>query len=362
LVTAERLRVIHVASGREWRGGQRQVYLLARELARHDDVGSVVLTGRGTLLANRLEAAGARVHTVRWGAGLDPRVTLAVLGELGPHTIIHAHDNHAHALADLATRLRAAPLVVTRRLLLPIRSPRRYRRAAATIAISEAVRHEVLAAGVDPARTHVIPDAVDLTAAAAGHAWPESLPQPAVDSPLIVCIAALTVEKGLSVLLEAAAAMRAHLPSVRWLVLGEGPERAALEQLRRTLGLDLVVSFPGPVDAPEGVLPRASVMVQPSLSEGFGSSVLDALAAGVPVVASNVGGLPEALRGGGGRLVVPGDPHDLARTITRLFDHPDERAELSAAARAGVHRFAITRLVDATLDVYRSLMMTPVAP
>ncbi len=336
--------------------------MLARDLVRHHDIESVVLTGRGTLLANRLEAAGVRVHPVRWGAGLDPRVTLAVLGELGPRTIIHAHDNHALALADLAIRLRTVPLVVTRRLLLPIRSPRRYHRATATIAISEAVRQQLLAAGVDPARIHVIPDAVDLTAAAEGHLWPASLPPPAAETPLIVCIAALTAEKGLLVLLDAAAEMRQHQPTARWLVLGEGPQRGALEARRRQLDLEAIVSFPGQISSPEGVLPRAAVVVQPSLSEGFGSSVLDALAMGVPVVASNVGGLPDAVSGGGGRLVVPGDPHDLAMAVAHLLERPDERAELSRAARAGVRRFAITRLVDRTLDVYRSLMPTPMTP
>lgn len=338
------------------------MYLLARDLARHSELESVVITGRGTLLARRLEAAGVRLHTVRWGPGLDPRVTLAVLGELGPNTVIHAHDNHAHALADLATRLRTVPLVVTRRVMLPIQSPRRFRRAAATIAVSEAVRSELLSAGVDPARIHVIPDAIDLTSAAERHPWPETLPLPAAETPLIVCVAALTVEKGLTVLLDAAAQMRARQPTARWLVLGEGPERGALEARRQSLDLEEIVSFPGQITSPEGVLPRASVVVQPSLSEGFGSSVLDALATGVPVVASNVGGLPDALSGGGGRLVAPGDPHDLAMAVARLLEHPDERTELSAAARAGVRRFAITRLVDRTLDVYRSLMTTPIAP
>ena len=356
------MRVVHVASGREWRGGQRQVYLLARELARRSDVNSIVLTGRDTLLATRLEAAGVRVHTARWSAGLDLRVTLALLRDLEPDTIIHAHDNHAHALADLATRLRRAPLVVNRRLVLPIRSPRRFRRAAAVIAISEAVRREVLLAGVDARRIHVIPDAIDLTVASEPCLWPETLPMPAGDAPLIVCVAALTVEKGLDVLLDAAAEMRPLHPSARWLVLGEGVERHALEARRRALDLEQIVAFPGHVPLPGAVLPRATVVVQPSRSEGFGSSILDALAAGVPVIASEVGGLPEALSGGGGHLVAAGDPHQLAMAVSRLLEQPEERAELAAAGRVGVRRFAISRLVDRTLDVYRSLMTTPTGP
>jgi L-malate glycosyltransferase len=90
--------------------------------------------------------------------------------------------------------------------------------------------------------------------------------------------------------------------------------------------------------------------------------VLDALAVGVPVVASSVGGLPDALSGGGGRLIAPGDPQGLADAVARLLERPEERAVLSAEARTGVRRFSVGRLVDRTLDVYRSLMPMKTKP
>ena len=139
------------------------------------------------------------------------------------------------------------------------------------------------------------------------------------DVPTIVCVAALRAVKGIDVLLDAAAVLRTTRPDARWIVLGEGPERRQLELQRASLGLDSIVELRGFVAAPEAVLARATVAVQPSRVEALSSSVLDALALGVPVVASDVDGLPEALARGGGVLVPPGSPVELAGAVERLL-------------------------------------------
>ena len=223
------IRVIHLATGREWRGGQRQVLLLARGLAAIPEIDVSVMTGRGTLLADRLAASGVAVRAVPWGPGLDPRVAMHLVSTLTPNTIVHAHDSHAFALADVATRWKSAPVIVTRRDMPRIRHPRRYRRAAGVIAISEAVRQRLIQGGVDAPRIRIVPDAVDTGAAAelAARSEPDVVPT-------IVCIAALRTVKGIDVLLDAAAVLRATRPDARWIVLGEGPERRQLEQQRAT--------------------------------------------------------------------------------------------------------------------------------
>lgn len=350
------LRVLHVASGREWRGGQRQVHLLARGLAARADVETLVVTGGGTALAERLTADGVPVRTTGWRAGLDPRVAVTVATLLRPGTLVHAHDAHAHALATLALRLRPAPLVVTRRVDLPIRSPRRFQRAARIIALSDAIAARLRDAGIAPDRIAVVPPGIDLAAAALPLPWPAMLPAVDVGRQLIVTIAALTAEKGIDLLLEAAARLRSAHPRLHWIVLGEGRERPALEARRTALGLDDVVSLPGHLPQPEAVLARATLAVQPSRREGFGSSVLDALALGVPVVATATGGLPEALAHGGGVLVPPEEPAALADAIAALLGDADGRARLRDASRRAARRFGVDRLVEATVDVYRSPM------
>ena len=351
-------RIVHLASGREWRGGQRQVLILAAGLVHNTDIDSVVVTGQGTELAKRLTAAGVPIFVVPWMLGLDPRVVMHAMSALRPGAIIHAHDSHSHALADAISRMRDTPIVVTRRVTTMIKNPRRYKSAGAVIAISNAVRDLLLRAGVSSEKIHVIPDAVDLEHVDTQVEWPGGVPAVPAGTPLIVCVAALTKEKGVDLLIDAAAILRTTHPAARWLVLGEGRDREALEARSKASGTDQVVTLAGFVNAPEAILRTATVAVQPSHSEGLGSSVLDALALGIPVVATSVGGLPDALAHGGGVLVPPGSAVELAGAVARLLDDGSARERLSHAGRRAAAEFGVDKLVQRTLDVYRSVAQT----
>jgi len=355
---ASPLRVVHVASGREWRGGQRQVLLLAQGLASVPGIESVVLTGEDSLLAERCRLAGVAVHGVTWSMGLDPRVVRGLLSRLDPDTIVHAHDQHAHALADAAARIRGGRVVVTRRVEFPIRHPARWHRTTHAIALSRAVAARLAGIGLPDDRITVIPPAVALSEGPTEQGWPDEVPHPAAGAPFILCIAALTPEKGLDVLFDAAARLAGEHPSLTWIVLGEGRDRKALARRRADLGLEEIVSLPGHIEHPEVVLARATLLVQPSRSEGFGSSVLDALALGIPVVASDAGGLPESLAQGGGLLVPAGDAAALADAIHALLLDPAQRERLSGDGRIAAEGFSIPRLVSRTVEVYRSAAMT----
>jgi glycosyltransferase involved in cell wall biosynthesis len=114
--------------------------LLARELARLGDVEQVVVTGRGSELAARLRRDGVPVRSVRWSAGLDPRVLPGLVAELRqPPAMVHAHDGHAVTLAGIGAGLTGRPLIVTRRVQFPLRRRGFWTRAARVIAVSRAV-------------------------------------------------------------------------------------------------------------------------------------------------------------------------------------------------------------------------------
>src|SRR5205807_1684598 len=180
---------------------------------------------------------------------------------------------------------------------------------------------------------------------------------------LVVCAARLTPEKGVDVLLRAVARLRPAFPRLRLLVLGPvqaGHEdyRAQLDRLARDLSLNGIVSFAGFVEHPEDRWASAHVYVQPSREEGFGLAVAEAMASGLPVVATRVGGLEELVEHGRtGLLVVPDDPDALAAAVRRLLADPELAQRMGDMGRAHVTaQYTVERMVDGVEAVYRGLL------
>ncbi len=340
--------VVHLCRGREWRGGERQVALLAGTLHRRG-LPQLVVTGRGTILARALAREGTPVREVPWAIALDPRALRALVRILtadGRSPVLHAHDSHALILGGLAAaRLRLA-LVATRRSATRPGRLGWWRRADRVVAISGAVRGRLLEAGVDARRITVIPSAVDVERLR--HAPPQPWRPPGGgERPYIVTVAALTPEKGHRVLLEA----HARLPEPPLLVLvGEGRERRALEALSRERGTGNQVLFLGEVSDAAPHIRGAQALVQPSLREALGTAVLEALALGTPVIASDTGGHAELLAGGAGTLVPPDDPAALAAAIADLAQRGAGRVPVPP----GLARFALDTVADQLAEMYTS--------
>jgi glycosyltransferase involved in cell wall biosynthesis len=347
--------IVHVASGREWRGGQRQVWLLARELGRRG-ITQVVVTRSDSELARRLRSAGVRVRPVRWSAGLDPRVLPAIFRELRHQSaILHAHDPHALTLAGICAAVSGAPLVATRRVTFPLRRKAFWGRAERVIAISGAVREALAHDGISPERLSVIPSAVDLTELRAGAA-PDirtrfDLPE---KGQVAVSLGALTPEKDQFTLIEAAALLVRDLPALHWVIVGDGPLRSALQGRIERLGLAERFHLVGQLPDPHSALAGADVFVLSSLDEGLGSSVLAAMALNVPVVATRVGGVPELLASGAGAMVPARSPAQLAAAVHRVLSEPGYAAELIRNAGRQLGRFTVSAMAERVVEVYRS--------
>ena len=349
------LRVVHVASGREWRGGQRQVWLLARALARTGAVDQVVVTGRGGELARRLSADRVPVLTPRWGEAFDLRALIATIRASGRGSILHAHDGHALTLAGIASMLTGAHLVATRRVEFPLRRRGFWRRAERIIAISEAVRGVLITAGFPPEQIAVVPSGIAIDEIA--RSVPED-PRPRLGvlpgTPLAVATGALERPKDHATLVRAAA-LTLGRSDLHWAIAGEGRLRADLERLIDELGLRRRVHLLGEVPDAARLVAAANLFVMSSIEEGLGTAVLDAMALGVPVVGTRAGGIPEMLEGGAGSLVPPGDPQALADAVLGLLDDPGAREAQVARAREGVRRYGDERMAAGVLQVYRSL-------
>jgi glycosyltransferase involved in cell wall biosynthesis len=348
-------RVVPVASGREWRGGQRQVWLLARELARAG-VDQVVVTGSGTELGERLAGDGVRVRAVPWTAGLDPRALPGLLAELrAAPGVVHAHDAHAVTLGGLAARLIGRPLVATRRVDFHLRRPGFWARADRVIAISRAVADVLAADGIAPERIVVVHSGIAL----------EDLrrtPRLGVRERLglepgatvAANVAALVGHKDHATLFRAASRLADRFPALHWVVAGEGPERRPLERLRRDLALEGRVHLLGHIANPAGLVADANVFVMSSREEGLGTAVLDAMALGIPVASTTAGGLPEMLQDGAGVLAPPQDPERLAGAVARLLAEPGLAHAVSERASVAVQHFTSARMAEAVRSVYRS--------
>ncbi len=351
--------VFHLARGREWRGGERQVWLLARAQWTGQEVLPRVATAGGGRLARALRSSGVPVAPLPWRLAHDPRGLWRLAGELeaairrGPVSpLLHAHDSHALAFALLVGRRYRLPVVATRRSMSP--PGRLWRRPARVIALSEAVAGACRAAGIPAGRLHVIPSAVDpavLDAPAALAADPSR--------PGILAVGALTAEKGHRTLVEAFAQVVSRHPGCRLVLVGEGPERPALEQLARRLGVARSVELTGELPS---ALPRfatASLLVQPSHREALGTAVLEAMALGVPVVASATGGLAEVATPDRALAVPPGDPAALAAAILAVLGDPAAARARAGAARRFARALTPDGVAAQVAAVYRSALRQP---
>jgi glycosyltransferase involved in cell wall biosynthesis len=163
--------------------------------------------------------------------------------------------------------------------------------------------------------------------------------------------------KGYALLIEALAEIRKQCPEARLEIAGDGPSRAELQRQVRALRLESAVEFLGWCDELEVLMSRWAVFAQPSLEEALGITVLQAMASGLPVVATAVGGIPEIVDDAvTGLLVGVGEAQSLARALTRLLMDRKLNARLGASALARAAEFSEQRFVGAVQGVYRELL------
>jgi len=219
--------------------------------------------------------------------------------------------------------------------------------------------------GYDPSKIVVIRNGVDTTRfqiAPAGERIRREFGI-AASARLVVVVSRLTRLKGIEHFLEAAAALTPRYPDARFLIVGETspPDPAYLRQLQelsRSLGVAHAVTFTGLRSDVPALLGAADAAVMPSLNEALSNALLESMAAGAPVVATRVGGTPEALiHGETGLLVPPGDPGAIAAAVSSLLDNPELARRLGCAARRLIaEKFSVERMVHATEDLYTELL------
>ena len=355
LPDGSRIRVLQLLATGTNGGAQESVVntVLRMDSSRHDVL--VVSLSHGSTV-KRLERLKVPVeviedeHDDRAAAALAERmITLKT-------QVIHAHMFRAEVVAVYAAdivkeRTGVRPLVVSTlhssrfrsaedRELLERLTPK----IDWLIAVSDAIVKKIVAENRDRTAISRIYNGVDLERfdEAPGRDVVRKEFGITADAPVVAAIGRLEPEKGHPTLIEAWPLVHHHLPTARLLIAGEGSERDRLEglaaaHLRSELCCESV-AFLGRRDDIPAVLAAADVVVQPSYREAQGIAILEALAAGRVVVASNVGGIPEMITDGENGILVPShDPSALASAILALFTHPDRAEQLAAAGHEMVH-------------------------
>jgi glycosyltransferase involved in cell wall biosynthesis len=271
--------------------------------------------------------------------------------------VVHAHLYASAAAAAQATRDLPVPLLVTEHTEAPWRGRRAravsrevYRRADRVVAVSSAIGTLLVEEyDVPGERVDVV---LPATTAPVAHRRMVTEPR----APVLGVVGRLVPEKGVDVFLQAAALVLAVVPQARVVVVGDGPLRGDLERRAAALGLADSVAFTGfRADAPQ-LIAGLDLLVVPSRSDGSPLVVCEAMAAGIPVVASRVGGLPDLVADGRtGLLVQPGQAEDLARAMVALLLDPAAAEELGARARQVAATRSHAHLVDRMETMYRSL-------
>lgn len=354
------LTVMHINTERGWRGGERQTLWLAQGLARAGHR-SLLVVRPGQPLAERAAEAGMEIIPSTPGSELDLAAARWIRRAILANgvQIVHAHTAHAVALAAMAARRTGARMVLTRRTGFALRSNPftrwKYRRAAAMIAISERVKRVLVEGGMSAATIEVIPSGVPLDRVVAPASRAElGVPN---DAPLVVMVGALTREKDPVTFARAVAAARERVSGLRALLVGDGPLRGAVEGEIERLGIADVLRLTGYRADADAMIATADLLALSSVEEGLGSVLLDAMAFGKPVVATDAGGIPEAVAHDVSGLIVPaGDAAAMGEGIARVAGDRELAARLAAGARERAPRYSMSEVVARTAALYERVL------
>lgn len=400
------MTIVHVETGRRLYGGALQVLYLVRGLRRRG-VPSVLLVPKGSQVASRAREWGLPTDEFRYWGEAD----VTAIGRMARRyrragaLLVHVHSRRgADTFGGVAAARANVPAVLTRRVDNPEpgwAARRKYPAYSHVVAISDAVRKALTSAGVPPEKISLVPSAVDVSE------WGNPRTRSALDrqfnlttgAPAAAMVAQFIPRKGHRLLVEALAALRAHnaneardkakartstrgkqpqvpvkqsqmrvkqpqalvkprMPTV--VLFGRGPLKKAVAAWARTAGVADLIRFAGYRDDLPKWLGAFDFLVHPATTEGLGVAVLQAAAAGIPVVASRAGGLPEVVEDRKtGFLFKPGSRVELAATLSAISGAGARLPSREMGRRA--HRrvqklFSVDLMVNGCLDVYRSVL------
>jgi glycosyltransferase involved in cell wall biosynthesis len=358
------VNVLHIDEQRGWRGGEQQASYLIQGLVRRGH--GVFVGGRpGSLFLKSDHGATSPICIAApFITEFDPYTAFLLARAVRRHKIdiLHAHTSHAHMAACLARQLAArGKVVVSRRVDFAPRTGLlnrwKYSLPDHIIAVSNAIADVMRAYGVDESRMTVVSSAADPSRFQVPPLSRRAIGIPE-DAPLVGNVAALVGHKDHATLLNAMPMVLQALPALHLVIAGEGNLRRQLEAQIERLGLAPSVHLLGHRNDVPQLLRALDAFVLSSSQEGRGGAVLEAMICGLPVAATDAGGLPElVVHEKTGFLSPVGDAQTLARNIVRIFREPALAREVAGQAAVYVReRFCVEAMVEGNIRVYETVL------
>jgi glycosyltransferase involved in cell wall biosynthesis len=363
------VKILHIISSGGMYGAEAVILNMSRTLneGSHTSVLGVFANSSNPNLQLHEVAVkeGIESHVIACKGQIDPTVITSIrnLATQTNADIIHAHGYKADIYSHFALCGSGIPLVSTchtwydnNRLVTLYGMADRLvlRNYAAVVAVSDEVKQRLLKAGVREDKIHLVRNGIDLRPF--DNATP-SLPNAVSEDhpPIVGLIGRLSIEKGVDIFLHAAAQVLVELPSTKFVVVGEGPDRDKLESLIDELNLRESVSMLGRRDDMPSVYASLDIMVSASRQEGLPMAILEGMASSLPLIATAVGDVPTMVHDGEtGVMVPPENAALLASAIVTLLRSPAQRESLGAAARKLIEdEFSADRMTADYLRVYK---------
>lgn len=361
------IKILHIDDAHEWRGGQQQAFYLIAEMHKRG-YSTKMICQPGSAMAKKCHETTIPFQCIRMHNELDIFAAFKIARHCKRHgySIIHAHSAHALSMGIFAKLFhRQLKLVASRRVDFSVRksafSVWKYnnRFVDQIICISEKIKRILLDDGIPAEKLIKIYSGVELDKYQ--HLKPDNSFRSRWNIPenhfLVGTVAAIVGHKDYPTLLNAASRVIEKNKNVTFLAVGSGKDEIKIKQLAQDLKLKERFVFTGYQPEVGSFLREFDLFVASSRKEGLGTSVLDALALGIPVVGTQAGGIPESVQDNINGLLVPKQNSEaLAKAILTLTAQPELLRKFAENAPKSVEKFAISNTVDQTLHIYSQLL------
>jgi L-malate glycosyltransferase len=357
--------ILHLNTADTWRGGEKQTFFLTSLLHKRGYLSYCVCL-QNSPLHNKLTIEKLPCFPVKVRSSIDifAAIKISQIAKQVNAKILHMHTAHAHSLGYLCNLIYKVPInIVSRRVDFRInKSPFsriKYNFPDRFITVSGAIKEILIQDNIPSKKISVVHSGIDFDSFKGIKTdYLQKEFAAALDRKKIklVNVAALTNQKDHETLIKAVDIVRKEFDNFILFIVGEGELQKDLEKLRENLKLENHIIFTGFRENSLSLIKFGDIFIMSSRWEGLGTSIIDAMASGKPVIASRTGGIPELIRSGENGLLVPKeDPKALAEAIINLIKHKDLREKYSSRGQRNAMNFSIERTVDKTIDVYMEM-------